>query len=56
MYAVRDDNRDTVKMLLRAGAKVRTKTKYDNTVFYFAIGKKEMLEILKQHQQVSGIF
>ena len=48
MYAVmKNDNRNAAKMLLRAGADVRQKTKYDNTMFYFAIRKKEMLEILK---------
>ena len=56
MKAVMSDNRDAVKMLLRAGADVRPKDNYDRTVFYYARNKKEMLEILKQHQQVSGIF
>ena len=53
-----DDNRDVVKILLRAGADVRTKNKYDQTVFDIArtFNKKEMLKILKQQQQVSGIF
>ena len=30
IYAVRNDNRDAMKLLLRAGADVRRKTKYDN--------------------------
>ena len=56
MMAVLYDSRDAVKMLLRAGADVRTKDKNGRTVFYYAHNKKEMLEILEQHQQVSGIF
>ena len=58
MYAVANDRRDAVKMLLRAGADVRTKDEDGLTVFDIArkYNKKEMLEILEQHQQVSGIF
>ena len=58
MMAVMNDRRDAVKMLLRAGADVRKKDDNGSTVFDFAHGdnRKEMLEILKQHQQVSGIF
>ena len=56
MKAVYGDKRDTAKMLLRAGADVRIEDNYGNTVFDWARGKKEMLEILEQHQQVSGIF
>ena len=57
MSAVRWDSRDAAKMLLRAGADVRTKDKDGDTVFDFARlnNKEEMLELLKQHQQVSGI-
>ena len=56
MDAVRRDTKDTAKMLLRAGADVRTKDKYGQTVFDFARDNDEMLEMLKQHQQVSEIF
>ena len=58
MYAVMFDRRDVVKMLLRAGADVRMKNKYGHTVFDLArrYNKKEMLKILEQHRQVSGIF
>ena len=58
MLAVMFDRRDAAKMLLRAGADVRTKDKWNSTVFDYAreYNKKEMLEILEQHQQVSGIF
>ena len=57
MSAVWCDSRDAAKMLLRAGADVRTKDKDGDTVFDFARlnNKEEMLELLKQHQQVSGI-
>ena len=55
MVAVDYDNIDAAKMLLRAGADVRTNNKNDSTVFDIA-RSEEMLEILKQHQQVSGIF
>ena len=56
MKAVYHDKRDAAKMLLRAGADVWTKDNDGDTVFDIARDKKEMLEILKQHQQVSGIF
>ena len=56
MFAVVKDSRDVAKMLLRAGADVRTKDSDGRTVFDYARDKKEMLEILNQHQQVSGIF
>ena len=58
MGAVLNDNRDAAKMLLRAGADVRTKDSDGDTVFDIARneGHEEMLEILEQHQQVSGIF
>ena len=55
MFAVRFDNRDAAKTLLRAGADVRAKNKDDDTVFDLD-GNEGMLEILNQHQQVSGIF
>ena len=58
MRAVLNDNREVAKILLRAGADVRVKNVNGRTVFDHArlyhLG--EMLEILKQHQQVSGIF
>ena len=56
MFAVELDSRDAAKMLVRAGADVRIKEKNGSTVFDMARNKKEMLEILEQHQQVSGIF
>ena len=58
MLAVLFDSRDAAKMLLRVGADVRTKNINGLTVFDIARdnNKKEMLEILDQHQQVSGIF
>ena len=58
MWAVRIDKRDAAKMLLQAGADVRPKNNDDETVFDIAHMYKyeEMLKILKQHQQVSGIF
>ena len=58
MYAVFDDKRDVAKMLLRAGADVRKKDDGGLTVFDKARVNNyiEMLEILEQHQQVSGIF
>ena len=58
MVAVMNDSRDAAKMLLRAGADVRKKDKDGRTVFYFArtYNHKDMLKILEQHQQVSGIF
>ena len=56
MLAVRNDKRDAAKILLRSGADVRKKNNRNRTVFDIARYKKEMLEILKQHQQVSGIF
>ena len=56
MHAVYNDKRDAAKLLLRAGADVRTKDNNGHTVFDIARGDKEMLKILKQHQQVSGIF
>ena len=55
LYAVLYDKRDIEKMLPRAGADVRSKIKYDNTVFDYARNDEEVLEILNQHQQVSGI-
>ena len=56
--AVYRDERDVVKILLRAGADVRKKMSNGDTVFDYARGfnYKEILEILEQHQQVSGIF
>ena len=56
MLAVMRDNIDAAKMLVRAGADVRMKNSSGRTVFDFARDDKEMLEILEQHQQVSGIF
>ena len=56
MDIVRRDNRDTAKMLLQAGTDVRTKDKYGQTVFDFARDNEEMLEILKQNQEVSGFY
>ena len=58
MLAVMYDRRDAAKMLLRAGADVRKKNKYGRTVFDLARynNNEEVLEILEQHQQVSGIF
>ena len=56
MNAVKYDKRDVAKMLLRAGADVRKMNNYGRTVFDVARNNKEMLEILEQHQQVSGIF
>ena len=57
MYAVFNDRRDAANMLLRVGADVWTKDNEGRTVFDFAHqNDKEMLEILEQHQQVSGIF
>ena len=57
MKAVKNDNRDDAKLLLRSGANVWKKNNLDHTVFDIARlrNKKEMLELLKQHQQVSGI-
>ena len=57
MLAVDLDNKDVAKMLLRAGADVRMKNSDGRTVFDEArmYKKKEMLEVLEQHQQVSGI-
>ena len=56
MDAVYMDKIDAAKMLVRAGADVRKKDKDRRTVFHYARNKKDMLEILEQHQQVSGIF
>ena len=56
MWAVTRDSRDVANMLLRAGADLRKKNIRDQTVFDLARGNDEMLEILKQHQQVIGIF
>ena len=58
MKAVIYDRRDAAKMLVRAGADVRMKNNDGSTVFVVARmwNKKEMLKILEQHQQVSGIF
>ena len=56
IYAVMHDKRDAAKMLLRAGADVRAKNNNGFTVFDYARDNEEMLEILKQHQQVSGKF
>ena len=57
MYAVMFDNRYAAMMLLGAGADVRAKNDDDNTVFDIARTHdyEEMLIILNQHQQVSGI-
>ena len=57
MHAVMNDSRDAAKMLLQAGADVWMK-EGSSTVFDQARvnNYKEMLEILEQHQQVSGIF
>ena len=52
MWAVLYDSRDAAKILVRAGADVRVKNKWDRTVFDDARGNKDMLEILEQHQQV----
>ena len=58
MMAVMWDNLDTAKMLLQAGANVRMQDCSNRTVFDLARvnNEKEMWEILKQYQQVSGIF
>ena len=58
MKAVWYDKRDAAKMLLRAGADVGMKNKWNETVLNMAseLNNEEMLEILEQHQQVSGIF
>ena len=58
MFAVTFDSRDAAKMLLRAGADVRKKNNNGHTVFDIAreYNHKKMLEILKKHKQVSGIF
>ena len=56
MLAVRSDRGDAAKLLLRAGADVRRKDIDDRTVFDYALNNEKMLKILKQHQQVSGIF
>ena len=58
IIAVWKDRRDIAKMLLRAGADVRKKDKDGRTVFDWARrwNRKEMLKILEQYQQVSGIF
>ena len=58
MYAVRYDSRDAAKVLLRAGADVRKEDNNGRTVFDFArmFNYEEMLELLEQHQQVSGTF
>ena len=53
MYAVRIDNREGAKMLLRGD--IQPRYKFDENLLHFA-RSEEMLEILKQHQQVSGIF
>ena len=55
-WAVMYDSRDAAKILLRAGADVRLKN--HRSVFDIARARnnEEILEILKQHQQVSGIF
>ena len=57
MFAVMNDSRDAAKMLLRAGADVWMK-EGSSTVFDIARVNNniKMLEILEQHQQVSGIF
>ena len=56
MVAVQFYNRDAMNMLLRAGADVRAKDDDYRTVFDYARYNEEILEILKQHQHVSGIF
>ena len=58
MIDVLNDYRDAAKMLLRAGADVRPYSILSQIVFDIVRdeGNKEMLEILEQHQQVSGIF
>ena len=58
MWAVCEDRRDAAKMLLRAGADVWKEDEDGNTVFGYAreYNREKMLEILEQHQQVSGIF
>ena len=55
LRAVYRDRIDATKILLQAGADIRTKNKYNATVFDWAIvnDNKEMMEILKHHQQVS---
>ena len=53
---VRKKSKDGAKMLLRAGADVRKKSKGGDTVFDVARNNEQMLKILNQHQQVSGIF
>ena len=58
MWAVIRDIRDAAKILVRAGADVRKKDDDGDTVFDIARynNYEEMLEILEQYQQVSGIF
>ena len=56
MLAVCNNHRDAVKMLLRAGVDVRAKSNGGQTVFDYARRMDEMLQILKQHQHVIGIF
>ena len=58
MWAVGNDKREAAKMLLRTGADVRKKNSDGETVFDLVriYGHEKMLEILNQHQQVSGIF
>ena len=58
MNAVGRNKRDAAKMLLRAGADVRMRNNDGETVFDIAreCDMKQMLEVLKHHQQVSGIF
>ena len=56
MNAVYGDNIDAANMLVRAGADVRTRNDDGDTAFDYAGYNEEMMEILNQHQQVSGIF
>ena len=59
MWAAMNNKTDDVMMLVQEGADVRWRNKFDGlTVFDHARVRdnEEMLEVLKQHQQVSGIF
>ena len=55
MWAVMFDRRDATKLLLGAGADIRAKNLSDITVFDRALNE-EMLDLLKQHQQVVEYF
>ena len=58
MKAVFKNRGDAAKMLMREGADVRAKNNVDKTVFDLARNENhgDMLKILNQHQEASGIF